>query len=567
MLKTLRWQLAIGAWCWAVLLGTPGHAQPASTERPANGWDVLRIFVPADQISRVATKDYVLMSLDELDAALKREAERRREASSDVPHLHEAIYVARLDRDLIVSELSRWTLAGRTDGQPLNLGDVSFAIQPPRATPATGSALTDTVLLSPGGDIHVEIPQPVSQQWFGFSLSAADVPGEFDFRLPPAVHATMLISTSQLVDLTSPDVVVERVDGSTEFLPPDWPAANVLLGGQVGRQWWRVYLSARRRFRLLAHTRSPTTALRSPRVIQEARLEYQLAPEETVLRAQYRLSPTDVPGPMRFEVDANIRLRSILVDGAAVPWRVQSGDESSSDTALVELALAGQPARAVEITAIAPRTVHGALPTVAMEDAVVLLGSTRIASAAGVVISNVTSDRGLPRTAAVSNAPSESAFRAAVWELEWADQQPTIEVATGRSIERWTAASLTRLTVQPQWLSAHCHLRLQSAGVRCNELQIKVGGGWYVDSVKLVNSAMADLHVRHVPEASESPAGGTIVISWQLSRPVVQLELEVLAHRSHSTRSQVIQLFDGGPQLDATYRLLTIPVADQSDHY
>ncbi|GIW97068.1 MAG: hypothetical protein KatS3mg111_0401 [Pirellulaceae bacterium] len=573
-----RWswirQFAVLGWLWLGSLGCL-HAQSVVAETGGEGtaeWQVMKIYAPADQISRIVSSDYVLISLDELDAALRESVQRKRVATTERPYLREAVYVARLERNQLVSDLSRWTFAGRTRNGPFNVGDLSLALTAPRGLPTTNDSLLEHMVVNPGGDLLVDWSGPVAERWFGFSVVGEG--NQFDVRIPPAAAATMLVSTPQLVEIDSPDVVIERLDSLADHLPPGWPLANVLLGSQVGRQWWILRLSGTHRFKLTLRTGRGVDDGRAPIIARAAQIEYRLGVAETLIQSRYELAPLGASGALALQVETGVRLRSVLSDGATVRWRVRPGsiDSSAADATVVVDLLSDQetPPKVIEVTATAPAQPMGPLPEIHLENCTVLSGWTRIVADPDLVVTKVQSERGVAvASRATSPSPPLIVDRpagSAAWELAWVKQPPALVVESGRTRSQWVAESLTRLSLQSDWLSARCRVRLQCSDVRHNTVQMSVGQGWYVDSVQLVDSAAADIKASYeLPTVGDT--GGKVVIQWELSRPLAQVEVEVVAHRHQPGGTEILDIFSAGAAGRPTKRLLTLPNAEQYDHY
>ncbi len=134
-----------------------------------------------------------------------------------------------------------------------------------------------------------------------------------------------------------------------------------------------------------------------------------------------------------------------------------------------------------------------------------------------------------------------------------------MEVGFASKVSKWTARSLTRFSVQSDWLSANCRVRLNAASVDAQEVHIAVGKHWFVDQVKLVDTPDSDIRAEFFERGNESEPVTDVVVSWQRKRSSISLELEVAAHRPLETNANRFRLF--------TQRLLAIPNADQIDNY
>ncbi|MEO8270750.1 MAG: hypothetical protein ABI557_13585, partial [Aureliella sp.] len=226
---------------------------------PPENWDVMRVFIrdSPDQISHLVTRHYATVLLDDLSRELAEQDNLRKLAALQAPVLQEALYVARLEGELIVSDQSRWQLSDNELSQPLELGNISLALRGARGLTSDQSQLLDRVQFTATGAVELQPLATIRESWFGFSASSQSIENQhlFRFQIPVALSAKLLVATAANVELSSPKLVVQKLASPLAELPEDWPE-GALQSTSGPTQWWLVHLSGVSRFELLANQQS-----------------------------------------------------------------------------------------------------------------------------------------------------------------------------------------------------------------------------------------------------------------------------------------------------------------------
>jgi len=533
---------------------------------PPQNWEVMRVFIrdQPDQISHLVTRHYKTVLLDDLSRQLAEQANLRKIAALQAPALQEALYVARLEGELIVSDQSRWQLNVNELTQPLELGNISLALRGARGLVSGQSQLLDRVQFTATGAVELQ-PLPMTQEsWFGFSASGQSTANQqlFKFQIPTAPRAKLLLATAANVALSSPTVVVQKITSPQTELPKDWTEGS-LRPTSGAPQWWLVHLSGVSRFELLASQRADANLTRFDHLVRSATIDYVGSDTQLSAQASFEVAGSSDSTPLRLRVSSEFKIESVSVEDQPTEWRVQPS--SSAESNLIELVNLpfSTHDRTIKIKAASPVDLSGkvVLPPIAISEGYVIDGLCRLWGENGVIPDHLNAvdaivERKKRATASVPPTRGASTASSLLWQTRWLGNPPTMSATFSRMRHLWKARSLTRLSMQAEWLSANCRMRLETSQLTSNEIRLPVGSGWFIDAVRLVQSGN-DFRARI--EDRREAASPFIVIYWDDDRDDVALELEVVAHAPRDPSTDTVSL--------QVPRLVTLPQADQLDNY
>ncbi|MEZ6152309.1 MAG: hypothetical protein R3C09_19590 [Pirellulaceae bacterium] len=533
---------------------------------PPQNWEVMRVFIrdQPDQISQLVTRHYKTVLLDDLSRQLAEQDNLRKIAALQAPALQEALYVARLEGELIVSDQSRWQLNVNELAQPLELGNISLALRGARGLVSGQSQLLDRVQFTATGAVELQPLPMIQESWFGFSASGQSSANQqlFRFLIPAAPSAKLLLATAASVELSSPTLVVQKIATPQAELPKDWPEGS-LQSTSGAPQWWLVHLSGVSRFELVASQRADSNLTRFHHLVRSAIIDYVGSDSQLSVQATFELAGSSAPTPLRLRVSAELKIESVTVEDQPVEWRVQPSQ--STDTNLIELVNLpfSTHDRTIELKSASPIDLSAkvVLPPVAISEGYVLDGLCRLWGENGVIPDQLNAVDAMverKKRAAVSPPPvrGTSATPSLLWQTRWLGNPPKMNATFSRLRHLWKARSLTRLSMQAEWLSANCRMQLESSHLTSNEIRLPVGSGWFIDAVRLIQSGN-DFRARI--EDRREAASPVIVIYWDDDRDDIALELEVVAHAPRDPSTDTVSL--------QVPRLVTLPHADQLDNY
>jgi len=558
------------AWLMAAWLIIGLCSGPCVHASPPEGWEVMRVFIQDDpeQISRLVTSHYATVLLDDLARKLVEQNNRRKVSPLRTAALEEAVYMARLEGHMIVSDQSRWKLVGPAQvgpapGQNVELGTLTLALRTARGIPPSDLQLSDHAQFSPTGTLELPLVTDVSTYWFGFSLNSREQESArvFDFHLPPAIGAKLLLSAPSNVELSSPTVVAQKLSSLVEHLPASWPTtAFPSPTGAV--QWWLVHLSGASRFQLYVKQESVANLTRYKRLVRSAAIDYVGSHQHLETHARFRLVGYQPDTPLRMQLSNQLKLETVLVDGTPVRWRVTPSLAGESNLIeLIDLKASSQDLD-IELRALCPIVTSDAvvLPQIVVDEAYAMDGKSRLWGRDGLVANMLTQSTGkaqrVLRVVGDGKLASGPVDDPLVWQASWVGTPPAMEASFSRQRQTAVARSLTRFSIQADWLAATCRLRVDAPHLTSNEMRFPVGKGWFIDSVRLID---AEPDIRPRMEDRVSATSPMIVIDWEGKRQQLSLELEVRAHSPRDVNSDTISL--------RSPRLVSLPQSDQIDNY
>ncbi len=539
---------------------------------PPSDWEVMAVFIPAapDQQRQFIPRIYVPMEIEDLESRLAQEQTRRREALFNATTLSEAIYVARIDSELLISDLSRWKFTGPSSTQSIELGPVSVALRD-----AVGfdtqrlEQLSTYQRFDAAGSIELTFKEALAERWFGFTKSAGktEMGARFDLQLPAAALAKLIVSVPDSYSLRSDDVVVEPLPELDRGLPPDWPKPlREVPKLTSGRQWWCVNISGRRKFTLDLIPTQDNANLLYKHALRDCDVEYRVGDLRLTVANKLVVASSSKGAPLQLRLSSSLRLKSVKLDGVPVAWRPVSSP--AEDTHAIEIVDFTWSGRDTVLEVVAASTIADTamvtLPELAVIDAYAMTGTTRVTGRQGRTTDNVESP-GVSYNAQAPTSSTATSVAAAevntdlVWSGRWLGQPPAVTASFSRRRNGWQLRGLTRFNVQSAWLAANARIRLSSERLNSNEVRLQVNPDWFVDSLKLMNEPDADLRAQFVETGSGQERRTEIVISWERRRDALSFELEVAAHSPRETDSSKLSLGE--------LRLVTLPNSDQQDNY
>lgn len=531
----------------------------------ADEWEVMRIFIPDDpeQLSRLVTRDYDLIEIEDLQRQLEQEVQRRQATLLDDPQLQEAIYVARQENDTLVSDTSRWTFDGTTRKAALNLGQVSLALRRSRNATPDQNQLLDHQLITPEGELELNLKGDTEARWFGFSLRAEE--RNFRIQVPVATSARMLVATENDTLLQSQEVVIEAISDPSALLPEDWPTLNSFgFSGSLGRQWWLVYLSGVGDFSLQAIERGAAREQdQFQQVIRSSEIDFAVGERSVDVRATFaipeRRAASQQSQIAKLRLAQTLRISSVTIAGAPLSWKTVDSEQAA--TQLIEVQLPSDIANAqLRVEAAGDfDSANANLPSIEMVNAFAISGRTRVFAKKDWVLSQVLATNAKVASQSVADATTFSDPVASNhWVSSWQGKPPALKAFVSRQWLQWKVRALTQLAIQSDWLSANCRMRIESDRVDSNSLRLTVADGWFVDSVRLINPDGSDLRAEFLERGTDQDPVTDVVLSWERKRPQLAIELDLTAHQP-LRNSNRIRL---RPE-----RLLQVPGADQIDHF
>lgn len=580
------------------LLGTSVSLAQSGSLSQEDEFDILKVYVPSSQLKEILdlAKDqkYPPTELDRLQRLLEARQKRREIGLLGQPSLDTAIYVARLENDRLISELSCFQSSGKG---MLQLGETSVALGRARGVALNEMQFVDELRMGPNGSMQIPV-DGVTKHWLSFALNrnAANDP-RFQLKLPVAKQAFCFVATRDDVSLRSNDVLVDSIDSPLRFLPENWPDRTSLVrpGISTQRRWWMIYLGGKREFALETVGTDLDTKSTFRHLARKGIVEYQVSPTEISVAARFDILQRDLLSPLRMKSASNLRISSLRLNGSPVSWTTQVGSEP--DSLLLELDAekvatlternveaapsnteavdseassdtASNPQEAVALERVDVLEVQAItlvsedvdlgrmqLPQLAMSQGFVIDGVVQVTAAPQFTVLHANSESGdmLDLTQTASSSPETEG--PLLHQMNWSGDVPKINVQLAENISQWEAEGLHRFSLNPRWLRAESILRVSSGRTQSNEVSISVGEKWVVDEVEVVDADAAALATSIVEPAQDSEEPTIILVHWEDQRSTVNFQLSVKGHRALQKEGERIR------------RLLTLPNSNQVDNY
>lgn len=535
----------------AVAQETSPEARRSQTGR----WEIGIIHVPEEDHASLIPDNYWPIDRNELQRKLSARKALEAEREFEPAVLEEAVYIASLSRDALSSDLSRWKFRGYSGSTMLDVGTVSFALRDARGLSDDQIQLSSDLRFNTTGSLEFPSQSDDFTRWFGFQMAAQDSESKkgYELRLPAASLGRMLISTRPDLLLSSNDVVIEKIDDVSAWLPQDWPASLPVSGRTPAGNpsWWLVHLSGVSGFSLEVDYLPENDAMTWQQAVRKAELSYRIGEETITASALFEVSAAGIGHPLRIQLSPALRLRSLQVDGQPSDWRTYSSETAPGIVLQVLDIPQSQPTVVVEVETVAkiaelerafnhtsadlqdlsslgngsrlmtPREIQ--LPKLEILRGFTMEGITRVA---GDVRNEVVALESVsPEKLSIDRVLVDSDEPAMKWEAFWTGSSPELAAKISRNDEQWSTLSFTRLSIQSSSVSALSNIRLAGKNLVSNELRLPISEHWRVDSARIVGETGDPFRVR----IDQSQSGSQqLSLSWWVPASEVEIEIQLL---------------------------------------
>lgn len=524
------------------------HISTSALGQVQEDWQVLKIFVPEEEVGSLVPNDYNPVELEDLAEALAREATRRTQLQSN-PHIAEAIYVVRCSTESLVSDQSRWSVKSPKNNASLKLDEISVALRNSGSTPVDDKPLGPSLRYSTDGTATLSRITGDTNYWFGMSsVPTANAGGRstYDMRLPTATMARMLVSYPESMQISSPDVVVTQVSNPRDFLPDSWPS----LATTDGQRWCIVHLSGKSKFRLITEVTERKDALAFQHFVRRTSLVYSASTKGLAVSADFEVERLSATTALQLLLDRSLRVRSVTVNGTFVDYRLLDsvGDKITFDVPITNLS-AGSARLRIEALTDVRFPFDDVLPTIEIVNSFSWEGKTSLLAEDALVSERLM----LASRSEVSKPRLETTTIGKRWVAEWIGVPPYLRANIGRIAPSCAVESFTRLTIQEDWVSATANLRIACSALDSNELRMRIGKGWFIDDITIEKSDL--------PVTAQLPDGeaGDVVLTWDRLNSEMSINMQLVAHLPKVTIGEPFSL--------EAPRVVSVIEGSQKDNY
>ncbi len=537
MLKQL---LQFASLFWALVACTSF----ACAQSRNDDWEIGKVYVPEDNpeiFNAFIPRDFWPIELKELNEKLELHQQQMLKQELNPVVLESAIYVATVNRELILSDNSYWKFSGFSSSGLVRVGRVSFALRDAKGNRAEQPQLSSVNRFDAEGLIEVESSNLENPLWFGFQL-APEVEEKrrlFSFELPRAKLGSMLISADSNLVLSSEQVVVEPIANPKDVLGDRWPQ-SLEPRLQPRQTWWHVHLSGVTKFELAISESVVDRGHSFHHAISSCTINHLIGPDSITSNAIFQLASESGGLPIQLKLDPSQRVRSLTVDGKVATWKAVIAEEKSHYVQLSSVNLS--KGSRVEIQTVAkrgalldtavkvskenanqaPRQHTIALPGIEIANSFVLSGTTNVSTDNSIELIQVLPENG-PRTVGSTHVHFSTVGEK--WQSQWSRQPGRDQAVVADREERWVANSLCRLAVQTSTISATVNTVLTGSNLRSNEVRIPILKGWSVDRIRFPFDVSGKVRSGII----SSQAGDEIVLGWQGRPDNFEVYMEVTA--------------------------------------
>ncbi|MCY2974432.1 MAG: hypothetical protein NTW52_07155 [Planctomycetota bacterium] len=542
-----------------------GQQQPVedSMQAPLNaepngstGFQVRQVFVPESDLS-ILGENFVPTDREKLveliNGALPSEDDSR---SFSSPYLSEAVYVARLVGQDLVSNGSRWTIDLQnpaSNGSVWTIPETTIAWRPLRLAkkPETQPEdFSNAIRFRSSGMAELPLTKAV-QAWIGWSARGEwnDNRSQirFSLTLPSAVQSRLLLDLPPGWSIPSSENIATKLKDISGSIPSDWPVefARAYTSGN----WWIVYLPVSGTSTFTIGKDATRIALPFSGTINSQRIEYDLNARglevSSTTQVDYSFDGSNAANALGemydavLSVDAGLGITDVLINSTSRTWK--AGETANTIVVSIEKPLqnAFQKSSQVTVKAIAawvPENNSGKLPTIRWDSRYVLDGSTSIRLADNWTATSV-------RTSVPSAIAAESGSKSGSRELRelnfsWQGNPPNAFLKATHASTQQPVDSVTRLINTNDGFTATTRILLPARFVNSGSFTIETDSSWTLESVQPIDASKATASFRNrVDQRAQSPGGFVYDITASTVSEAQSLSLEIICKKTKSNDS------------------------------
>lgn len=519
----------------------------------STGFQVRQVFVPESDLS-ILGENFVPTDREKLveliNGALPSEQDSR---SFSSPYLSDAVYVARLVGQDLVSNGSRWTIDLQnpgSNGSVWTIPESTIAWRPLRMAKKAETQPEDfsnAIRFRSNGIAELPLTK-VGQAWIGWSARGEwnDNRSQirFSITLPSAVQSRLLLDLPPGWSIPASESVATKLKDIVGSIPSDWPVefARAYASGN----WWIVYLPVSGSSTFTIGKDATRIALPFSGTINSQRIEYDLSARglevSSTTHVDYSFDGSNAANALGemydavLSVDAGLGITDVLINSTSRTWK--AGETANTIVVSIEKPLqnAFQKSSQVTVKAIAawvPENNAGKLPTIRWDSRYVLDGSTSIRLADNWIATSV-------RTSIPSAIEAESESKSKGRELRelnftWQGNPPNTFLKATHATTQQPVDSVTRLINTNDGFTATTRLLLPARFVNSGSFTIETDSSWTLESVQPLDASKATATLRNrVDRRAQSPGGLVYDITASTVSDAQSLSLEIVCKRTKS---------------------------------
>ena len=528
-----------------------------------------RIIIPEKDLPLLG-HEFVPIDIDELQQLMaKHHRQSKLPFDDSVPKLKQALYVATLVGQDLVSEASRLTIAYKSDASgnfaisPCSLAIRGTSIDPKSlASIARENFVVDSqpFRYDRNGSASITIRQS-TDFWFGWSVRSQTEQDlsrlKFHLEFPRCLDSRLILQLPPMWRIESEPSVARILKDPSTLLGNTWP--SVRNDDSSLTNWWLVELSnsTETSFELVQSVEA--FQLKYDHLILQEKVDYRLQPSNLEVVAEFMFAESIAPMlNLTLQTAPGLHISSIMLDEQPMEWRSSQlphkidiiGDKSSESKSTSQSRLV---VRGLTLWPLPDGEKQ--LPTIQIDRAYSIDGKGSLSIQQDWTVNQVQIKEGR----VVSRSGTTQLGGLGRWDFDWSGQPPKIELLASPRKLFGVADTLTRLSnegdslLATNWVSINANSNPRSA------IRFLLSPGWTIESVQPTDR-------RYISTVQKVPSSELSEWEIQLTPPIVNqaIALEIRARYSPPSSSvngnTAVFGFDGG-------RLISFQDFRQSDTY
>ncbi len=531
---------------------------------------IRRVIVPAGDLPLLGG-DFIPVKVEELQQLIGKYREQtERPLDGTTPQLTQAVYVASLVGQDLISEASRFSIEQRSDSpkyfpiSPCSLALRSTNLNPSRLAEGARRGFTasvDPVRFDMNG-IPTIIVRESTDFWFAWSLRGQAEHDllrlKFSFDFPRCLDSRLLLQLPPMWRISSEHSVARQLQDPTTALGDTWP--NTVSVDRDASNWWSIELSgsAQASFELI-HS-AEAFQLNYDHLILRERVEYRLQPSKLEVTSEFQFPEAIEPSSsLVIRVNPGLHVSSVSLDEQEMKWRPSrlpysieilgiSDRKTPSSTTPSQLIIRG-------LATWPLLDQNTKLPAFHIDRGFTVDGSGSLSIHPDWMANLVQIENGQ----VVSRSGTAQLGGLGRWDYEWTGETPSIELQASPRKLLGVAETLTRLANENETVVATSWITINANANPRAAIRFLVASGWTIESVQPADR-------RFLTTVQKVPASETSEQEIELTPPLVNqaLTLEIRSRFLSPSASELTNAskitFDGG-------RLLSLRDIKQTDFY
>jgi|GEM_PF-2585368 len=502
-----------------------------------------RVFVPEDQVGKLVPRDFMPIAVNDLESLLEKYESGEGLELDGLPKLSRAIYTARLQDEMILSDFNLFEIdyqddvAGYLPIKPSNLAISNPANNPLRDLLGWGEAAqwyTDS------NGLQLLPIQDSTPLWFGWRGAVQDAKNNskyFSLQVPLATRNQLLLMLDSRTELQCGQAVVreiqinaieEELDGvkRTEFYQAlrSWYDRDKDTNSRL----WLVEFSSDTRLNLFFQAKLAEPYLNRQGAIASLLQQYRMGENGVDLATRIAFLEPIQESELFLKTEGSIKVRDIKLGEETLPWRT-----TNSNPAIIRIDLTGiaeaSRSQQLQISSFIneEQWSMGILPSISLSDAIILKGDTILecrptSVPLGIEASGCEAIAVTDGNLGVQRNPSR-------WQWRWSGELPKIKISLQQLARDIHATSLTRINLVRGSVNATAWVRLSPQIASGGEAIFQLGEGWILDNLSPEIGSKLQINDTVLSDGTE------ITLRWESYTSDEALTFELQAHRAIET--------------------------------